>query len=154
MHTAAIFLDVEYQETPRELEQNSWLAKTNRLGHTCRQNEAGKQESCNIIAYSFQSSQVGKVNPIWDFWLNEQKQRLEGDCFALNHVQRRSWLNSKQHQCRSEDKPGAEVNLVILGSSSFQVEQVITLFIRREKSICSHPETGALCLHFTLSTVQ
>lgn len=33
-------------------------------------NKTGKQESYNIIiACSFQSPQVGKVNPIWDFWL-------------------------------------------------------------------------------------
>lgn len=28
MHTAAIFLDVEYRETSREVKQNSWVAKT------------------------------------------------------------------------------------------------------------------------------
>lgn len=148
MHTAAIFLDVEYRETSREVKQNSWVAKTNRLGHARRQKQNWKQESHNMIAYSFQSSQVGKVNHIWDFWLNGQKQRLEGDCFALNHVQR-SCLNSKQCQCRSEDRTGAEASLVIQKSWSFKAEQAITLFIRREKSLSTCPEACALCLQFT-----
>lgn len=69
MHTAAVFLDVEYQETSREVEQNSWLAKTDWDMHVDK-NKVGKPVSHNIIAYSFQSSQVRKVNPIWDFWLN------------------------------------------------------------------------------------
>lgn len=114
--------------------------------HVAR-NKAGKQDSHNIIAYSFQSSLVGKVNPIWDFWLNGQKQRLEGDCFALNYVQRRIWLSSKQCQCRSEDRPDAEANLVIQKSSSFKVDH--HLVYQESKSISSHPEACALCLHFT-----
>lgn len=72
MHTATIFLDMESQETSRKVKQSSWLAKTDWDVHVDK-NKAGKQESSNIIAYSFHSPQVGKLTPIWDFWLNGQK---------------------------------------------------------------------------------